>query len=113
MDCKSVSIVASHLYQKIAYEIMKSPNNAKIEKDFVMSLHNQCKNSTSIKDILQDLINLFEDEDEIPIIGNTALNNDILTSLAAKLSSDISRANSKVVSAIQERSSEYQRPHPE
>lgn len=37
----------------------------------------------------------------MPIIGNAALNKDILPSIAAKLSSDISQANDEMDSAIQ------------
>lgn len=107
MDNENSSVIASRLFQRIAYTVIKSPSEPRIQKDFVVSLHGQCNNDSKIKNLFADLINLFGDRTEIPIIGNMELNNRVLKNMATIMSSDISKANETVAVNIQRRLCAY------
>ncbi|KAG1276670.1 hypothetical protein G6F60_012516 [Rhizopus arrhizus] len=107
MDNENASMIASRLFQRIAYSIIHSPSEAHLDKDFVASLHDKCKNNGKIKQLFRDLLHLFGDDMEMVIIGNSILNNQILQHMAAIMSSDISKANETVVFRIQKQLRAY------
>jgi hypothetical protein len=107
MDNENASMIASRLFQWIAYSIIHSPSEAHPDKDFVASLHDKCKNNGKIKKLFGDLLHLFGDDMEMAIIGNSILNNQILQHMAAIMSSDISKANETVVFCIQKQLRAY------
>ncbi|PHZ09071.1 uncharacterized protein RHIMIDRAFT_240943 [Rhizopus microsporus ATCC 52813] len=106
MDNENASMIASRLFQQIAYSIIHSPSEAHLDKDFVASLHDKCKNNGNIKKLFGDLLHLFGDM-EMAIIGNSILNNQILQHMAAIMSSDISKANETVALRIQKQLRAY------
>ncbi|KAG0161987.1 hypothetical protein DFQ30_004606, partial [Apophysomyces sp. BC1015] len=93
MDNENASMIASRLFHRIAYSVIHSPSEAHIDKNFVVSLHDKCKNNGKIKKLFGDLLHLFGDDTDMPIIGNSHLNNQILQHMAAFMSPDISKAN--------------------
>ncbi|KAI9478437.1 MAG: hypothetical protein EXX96DRAFT_570886 [Benjaminiella poitrasii] len=101
MDNENASMIAFRLFQRIVYSIIHSPSEAHLDKDFVASLHDKCKNNGKIKKLFGDLLHLFGDHMEMAIIGNSILNNQILQHMAAIMSSDISKANETVALRIQ------------
>ncbi|CEG75864.1 hypothetical protein RMATCC62417_10840 [Rhizopus microsporus] len=106
MDNENASMIASRLFQRIAYSIIHSPSKAHLDKDFVASLHDKRKNNGKIKRLFGDL-QLFGDGMEMAIIGNSILNNQILQHMAAIMSSDISKANETVALRIQKQLRAY------
>ncbi|KAL0087051.1 hypothetical protein F4703DRAFT_1850187 [Phycomyces blakesleeanus] len=107
MDNESSSVIASKLFQRIAYTVIKSPSEASIKKDLVVSLHGQCNNDSKIKNLFTDLIMLFGNCTEMPIIGNMELNNCVLKNMANIISPDICKANETVAANIQRRLCTY------
>lgn len=101
MDNENASMIASRLFQRIAYSVIHSSSEAHIHKNFVASLHDECKNNGKIKKLFGDLLHLFGDDTDMPIIGNSHLNNQVLQHMAAFMSSDISKANETVAKRIQ------------
>lgn len=108
MDNENASMIASRLFQRIAYSVIHSPSEAHLDKDFVASLHDKCKNIGKIKKLFGDLLDLFGDDTEMAIIGNSILNSQILQNMAATMSSDISKANETVAFRIQKQLHAYQ-----
>jgi hypothetical protein len=92
MDNENASMIASRFFQRIAYSIIYSPSKARLDKDFVASLQDKCKNNGKITKLFENLSILFGDDTEMTIIGNRTLNSRILQHMAAIISSDISKA---------------------
>ncbi|KAI9258407.1 hypothetical protein EDC94DRAFT_487312, partial [Helicostylum pulchrum] len=99
-DNENSSALASQLFRSIAYSVIKSPSNTCIEKDFVISLHGQCKNETRIKVLFKELIEMFGENNEMPVIGNLDLNNRILKNVVTIIASDIPKANETIAESI-------------
>ncbi|CEP19803.1 hypothetical protein [Parasitella parasitica] len=107
MDNENASMIASRLFQRIAYSVIHSPSEAHLDKDFVASLYDKCKNNGKIKKLIGNLLHLFGDDMEMAIISNSILNNQILQHMAAIMSSDISKVNETVALRIQKQLRTY------
>ncbi|ORX48852.1 hypothetical protein DM01DRAFT_1326125 [Hesseltinella vesiculosa] len=103
MDNENASMIASRLFHCIIYSVIKSPAEACLNKDYIASLHNQCKNDGKIKKLFADLLDRFGEDTEMLIIGNKGLNNHVLKQMADAVSSDISKQNKTVATHIQKR----------
>lgn len=97
-------MIGSRLFQRIAYAVFESPNEASIKKDFILFLYEQYGvNETKMKKLFNELVEMFGDKNEMKVIGNIDLNKLILKNMAMCISSDISKANETAASNIEKR----------
>jgi hypothetical protein len=103
MDNENSLGVASRLFRRITYTVIKLPSEARIEKGFVVSLHGQYNIDNKIKNLFINLIDLFGNRTEIPSIVNMGLNNCVLKNMSTTMPSDIFKASEMTVTNIQRR----------
>ncbi|ORX44292.1 hypothetical protein DM01DRAFT_1386925 [Hesseltinella vesiculosa] len=105
--CKSTSkpnggTIASTLFAHIARQVIMDGQFADLDKITVDGLFKKLEKSKVVKDLFSSILNLYNENDKIKIIGNSPLNK-ILEQLASFLSPRISTFNKKnVVPAITE-----------
>ncbi|KAG2195135.1 hypothetical protein INT47_006999 [Mucor saturninus] len=99
-DHDNPCMIASRIFQTIGYAVVDSPETASLSKQFIRLSKNQCKTG-NMRQSLDDLLQLFDDDPStITILYNISLNQ-ILKQMAEIMSSNISRANKEVATNIQ------------
>ncbi|KAI9263076.1 hypothetical protein BY458DRAFT_514780 [Sporodiniella umbellata] len=95
-----ITFIASQLFQYISYAVIQHGLQATIPIDLVISLKDQCPIGHEIKSLFFSLLLLFENQNELIIIGNTDLNKNVLEKMAALIIPDLIRVNKKVAKNI-------------
>ncbi|GAA5807718.1 hypothetical protein MFLAVUS_001092 [Mucor flavus] len=88
--------LASRLLATLATSVVKDGENARLEKSNVERILAQFTRDTKTKLIFLQILRLFDNDNTIPIIGNTDLNS-LAEELATLLASYISTSNKKSV----------------
>jgi hypothetical protein len=83
-------ILASRLFQTVALSVLTK--NGQVKKHDLLVLLDACNSKSKITDKLTAILEFFEDEQDMSVIGNVNLNK-ILKDMAEMLSSGISKAN--------------------
>lgn len=83
-------ILASRLFQTVALSVLTK--NGQVTKHGLLVLLHACNSKSKITDKLTAILEFFEDEQDMSVIGNVNLNK-ILKDMAEMLSSGISKAN--------------------
>lgn len=99
----SSGIISSRLLATLATLVIRDGENSLLEKKTVEKLLSELKDQTKVKIIFLRLLELFNDGDSIPIIGNTELNS-LAEELASLLASYLSTANKKKSNSLPRRS---------
>ncbi|KAI8635742.1 hypothetical protein BD408DRAFT_155953 [Parasitella parasitica] len=89
--------VGSLLFREIAIQVIKNEEKAVLKLETLLKLTTKTKKCSTVDTILSKIRKLFEDQDQIAIIGNTSLNNQ-LTDLAAIIRNK--RENDKKIELI-------------
>ncbi|SAM07134.1 hypothetical protein [Absidia glauca] len=88
---------AAQIFSNIAINVLKLGTNAVIKKALIEQL--VAKSKGKAKTLLQQLVLVLGDKEEVPVLGNTELN-EKLEDLAAYLGQSITKSNNSVSDAI-------------
>ena len=90
----------SNIFQIIGLAVILNRNNGKLDKCDVLNQLQNSKDETRINDILNRVLDLYEDDTtSLRIIGNIRVNTE-LEALVGQLSCPLSRANETIVKAV-------------